>query len=320
MLTLGIDTSNYTTSAAVFDSETMMVIAEKKLLPVKHGEAGLRQSDAVFHHTRQLPEIFSALRAKNADLSHISAIGVSSRPRLANGSYMPCFLCGEGLASTLGSVMNVQVYKTSHQIGHILAALYSAKRLDLLEQPFLAFHVSGGTTDCLYCIPSETVIDTIEVGSSLDLKAGQLIDRTGLMLGLSFPCGAQLERLALSGHCSHTPKAVLKNGSCCLSGFENKAAYMLSSGATKEDIALYILNVCAETIYSMTAAARKIYGELPVIFAGGVMSNKHIKGIIEKRLADVYFSEPEYSCDNAAGAAIYPYIMDKNLKYKWQKK
>ena len=307
MRVLGIDTSNYTTSAAVLDTETMDIVSERMLLPVKNGESGLRQSDAVFHHTKQLPLVISKLRNR-CKLSELSSIGVSVKPRLVEGSYMPCFSCGEGLADSIGSVMNVPVYKTSHQMGHILAALYSANRLDMLLESFLAFHVSGGTTDCLLCTPSPNVMDITEVSTSLDLKAGQLIDRTGVMLGLSFPCGAELERLALSGKLTQTVRPVIKNGSCCLSGFQNKAEDVLKNGECREDIALYVLNVCAETIYSMAKAARERFGNFPIIFAGGVMSDKIIRDFLESRMNDICFGTPYYSCDNAAGAAIYAYI------------
>ena len=194
MKILGLDTSNYTTSAALFDTADGTVKQVKRLLPVKKGELGLRQSDAVFHHTRQLPEIITKLFEDCGEAP--AAVGVSVRPRNIDGSYMPCFLCGEGLADSLGAVNGIPVYKTSHQVGHILAALYSADRLDLAGERFIAFHVSGGTTDCLLAEPDEeNIVRATELGTSLDLKAGQAVDRVGLMLGLDFPCGRGLKRL-----------------------------------------------------------------------------------------------------------------------------
>lgn len=64
---------------------------------------------------------------------------------------MPCFLTGMGTARAVAAVSGVPLYETSHQVGHVLAALYSAGKLGEREKPFLAFHVSGGTTDSLYC-------------------------------------------------------------------------------------------------------------------------------------------------------------------------
>lgn len=307
-LFLGIDTSNYTTSAALYDSDGKKMLSVKKLLPVKAGEAGLRQSDAVFHHTKQLPEMFGRLFSEYGGKADISAIGVSFRPRNIDGSYMPCFLCGEGLADCMGAAMGIPVMKTSHQIGHILAALFSADKLSLINEPFIAFHVSGGTTDCLYCEPSENeLIKVTEISTSLDLKAGQLIDRAGLMLGLRFPCGAELERLSDNASETVKARAVMKNGCCCLSGFENKVRKMLDEGAPKETAARFVLDAVFASVYEMTLFAREKYGDIPVIFAGGVMSDRYICAKLNEKLDKVYFSAPEFSCDNAAGTALYGY-------------
>lgn len=305
---LGVDTSNYTTSAAVYVSEENRIYQCKRLLPVKEGELGLRQSDAVFHHTKQLPDMIEQLFGE----SHLRipmTVTASSRPRNAEGSYMPCFLCGEGFARSYAAAVKAQLYTTSHQVGHILAALYSADKLELVRERFIAFHVSGGTTDCLLCEPDgDDVLKITEIGTSLDLKAGQAVDRTGVMLGLKFPCGLMLEKLAVKADKSFKVRAVLKNGSCCLSGVENKCRTMLENGESRENIAGYCLDFIAETIIAMTAYAEDMYGELPLVFAGGVMSDVIIRDRIISRFPTASFAEPQFSCDNAAGTAIYGYL------------
>lgn len=303
MKILGIDTSNYTTSAALYDTVSGEIKQEKLLLPVKSGELGLRQSDAVFHHTKQLSMVIGRLFDGLGQVPE--AIGVSVRPRNIDGSYMPCFLCGEGLAESISAVTRVPIYKTSHQIGHILAALYSAKRLDLAGEQFIAFHVSGGTTDCLFVQPDEeNILNITEIGTSLDLKAGQAVDRTGVMLGLQFPCGKQLEELAKKSGKQFKIKPVLKDGSCCLSGVENKCKKMLADGVSPEDTAMFCLQYIYSAIRGMTLYALGKYGSVPVVFAGGVMSNKIIRKQLESEFG-AYFAEPEFSCDNAAGTAIF---------------
>ncbi len=308
-LYLGIDTSNYTTSAALYDTVSGVMLQKKKLLPVKEGCLGLRQSDAVFHHTRQLPEIFEGLGIENIIPD---AIGVSVCPRLAEGSYMPCFLCGEGLARSLSVVTGSPVFRTSHQVGHILAALFSADKTDYINSPFLAFHVSGGTTDCLLCTPDkEKIIDITQIGTSLDLKAGQAVDRTGVMLGLSFPCGKELEKLALKSEKSYKVKPVLKGMDCSLSGLQNKCIKMKSDGDLPENIANFCFSYISETIKEMTREALKKYGDMPVVYAGGVMSNT----LIRKKIQSCFradFAEPEFSCDNASGLALYAKIKQEN--------
>lgn len=303
MKILGIDTSNYTTSAALYDTVSEEIMQEKLLLPVKSGELGLRQSDAVFHHTKQLPIVMGKLFDSTAQVP--DAVGVSVRPRNTDGSYMPCFLCGEGLAESVSAVNKIPLYKTSHQIGHILAALYSAKKLELAEEKFIAFHVSGGTTDCLLVQPdSENILNITEIGTSLDLKAGQAVDRVGVMLGLQFPCGKQLEELAEKSGKQFKIKPVLKDGSCCLSGVENKCGKMLAEGVPPEDTAMYCLQYIYSAIRGMTLYALERHGKLPIVFAGGVMSDKIIRKQLESEFG-AYFAEPKFSCDNAAGTAIF---------------
>lgn len=305
---LGIDTSNYTTSAAVYISEENRIVQMKKLLPVKQGELGLRQSDAVFHHTKQLPEQIEQLFA-DISLSSPAAVTASARPRNTEGSYMPCFLAGEGFARSYAAIQRIPLYTTSHQIGHILAALYSSDRLELIKEPFIAFHVSGGTTDCLLCEPdANDIIRITEIGTSLDLKGGQAVDRTGVMLGLGFPCGAELEKLAVNADRHFKVRPVLKNGSCCLSGVENKCRSMLDAGEKPENIAAYCLDFIAETVIAMTSHAVSVHSRLPLVFAGGVMSDKLIRDRILEHFPDASFAEPAFSCDNASGVAIYGWL------------
>lgn len=298
---LGIDTSNYTTSAAVYSSDTNEILQNKKLLPVKEGECGLRQSDAVFHHVNQISEILKNLLLNT---EKITAVAVSARPRNTEGSYMPCFLTGKTAAEIITYTCKSELFYTSHQIGHIAAALYSCGRLDLINEKFIAFHVSGGTTDCILCTPdAEEIISTKPFSSSLDLKAGQAVDRIGLMMGLRFPCGKELEKLAEKSDKHYNIKIKLKGNDCCLSGIENKCKKMLSDGVSKEDTAKYCLEFIGETISCMTQKAIENLGDLPVVYAGGVMSNKLLKNKLQDRF-NAFFAKPEFSCDNAAGVAI----------------
>lgn len=301
---LGIDTSNYTTSCALYCSNSGEIISKKKLLPVKDGERGLRQSDAVFHHTKQLPLLMKELFKNKYE---IEALAYSFAPRLKEGSYMPCFLVGESVGESISSAMCIPSYRTSHQIGHILAALYSCQKLEFLhsDDSFLAFHISGGTTDMLLCrSDKEKILDITEIGSSLDLKAGQCIDRIGVKMEMHFPCGAELEKLALKSCREFKIKPVLKDMNCCLSGLENKCLKLLSDGESREDTAKYCLDYICETIVLMCSNALKKYGQMPVVFAGGVMSNTLIRKKLEERF-DGFFAQPQFSSDNAAGIAIY---------------
>lgn len=311
---LGIDTSNYTTSTAIYNTETDEMIQCKKLLPVKQGGLGLRQSDAVFHHTQQLNILFSKLLQKFS--GNITAIGVSSKPRPCKDSYMPCFTVGLNSAKMLSEALKIPLYTFSHQEGHISSALYSANKRELFNKRFLAFHISGGTTEALMVTPNDNSGFNIDiVAKTLDLNAGQAIDRVGLMLGCTFPCGKELESFALN--CSEDIKVTpaLKNYNCCLSGLENLCDNLLKQGKPKEYIAKFCLTYIEKTIFFMTEKLKKKYNDLPVVYAGGVMSNsiiqKNISGLIE-----CSFATPEYSCDNSAGIAYLAYRKDSYDKSK----
>mgnify|MGYP000699569503 CR=1 FL=1 len=166
--TLGVDTSNYATSLAVFDTAGEVVCAKKRFLPVKPGQLGLRQSDALFHHTTALPEMLHEL-AQEFDLTRIDAVGVSQKPRPAEGSYMPCFLAGVSAATAFSLSRALPLIELTHQQGHIAAALYAAGDFTLFERESLVFHVSGGTTDLLLCHGAERITP---LGTSSDLYAG----------------------------------------------------------------------------------------------------------------------------------------------------
>ena len=270
---LGIDTSNYTTSAALFDDDTGTVTQKKMLLPVKPGEKGLRQSDAVFHHTVQLPQVLTELFSENPGAP--DCVGVSIFPRREKGSYMPCFLVGKAAAEAIRVSENKPLRTFSHQEGHIVAALFSAKRLDLLKETFLAFHVSGGTTEALLVTPNDTDLFSVRiVGQSLDLKAGQLIDRTGVMLSLPFPCGKDLEVLSEHSDKTYNVKPTMKGADCCLSGIENQCQAKYRKGESPADIAKFCMCSVLAALSEMVSVLRKEYGDLPVLFSGGVSSNK----------------------------------------------
>ena len=310
MISLGIDTSNYTTSCALYDSLSDTVIQEKQLLPVKEGEKGIRQSDAVFHHTRQLNAVIGELFSEYE--GGIDIIGVSSKPRSVQGSYMPCFTAGYNTAASLSHVMRKPLYEFSHQQGHIAAAAYSAGVTELLRSPFIAFHVSGGTTEALLVEPDEDgIIRETIIGGTNDLNCGQAVDRVGVMLGLKFPCGPALEALALKSVREFRPKVSVTGGNCNLSGLENKCADMLAGGEAPEDIAKFCLVFITETLRRMTAFCLSEHGSLPVLYAGGVMSNSLIQASLGSEFV-AYFASPEFSCDNAAGIALLAYMKDKN--------
>ena len=301
---LGIDTSNYTTSVAACDDSGEVIANIKKMLDVKEGEKGLRQSDAVFSHIKNFPDISNQVRAEIGEFE-IAAVGVSTVPRDTEGSYMPCFLSGKAVAEMLAATHNVPISYFSHQAGHIMAALYSSGATDeLITNPFVAFHVSGGTTEALYVVPNSHSFDVEIIADTADISAGQAIDRAGVMMGLKFPCGKELEVLA-NEYNGKLPKAKIcvKDAKCNLSGLENLSQKLYKETNDKAYVSAYVLNFVAQTLVALTEQIREKYPEIPIVYAGGVMSNKLLKSKLSA-FDKTYFAEPQFSADNAAGIAI----------------
>lgn len=313
---LGIDTSNYTTSVAVYDSERKAVIHRRKLLPVKEGALGLRQSDALFHHTVQLPELFKDLFSEYR--GNIDAVCVSERPRNVDGSYMPCFLAGVSAGQSVASAMGVPLYKFSHQDGHIAAALFSAERMDLMKAPhFAAFHVSGGTTEAVLVKPNQCSgsFNTEIICASSDLKAGQAIDRVGAAMGIGFPAGKELDKLSLKSVKEYKVKPYIKDGSCSLSGLENKCVKMLRDGEKAEDTAKYCLTYIGASLCEMCNFILERFPDITLVFAGGVLSNTLIRGMIKDKFSEnAVFSLTEFSSDNAVGIAVLGEVVHNGSK------
>lgn len=298
MGTIGIDTSNYTTSIAFFDGEGGENCS--KLLPVKQGELGLRQSDAVFAHIKSLPELsgrlFSHVREK------ITAVGVSTRPRAVEGSYMPCFLVGLSHATLLSNALHVPLVEVSHQQGHVAASLWSAGHLELMDEPHLAWHLSGGTTELLLVEPEGKLVKCTKIGGTTDISAGQLIDRTGQLLGLPFPSGKHLDALSREAAGKDFFRVKCKDMTFSFSGMQNKVQQYFEANGDPAETAAYALRCVAYGVFHATQQALKAYPGLPVVFSGGVASNTLLRQVLEP--LNPIFAQPQYSTDNAMGVAV----------------
>lgn len=291
---LGIDTSNYTTSVALANDEGVVILNKKIPLPVACGERGLRQSDAVFAQIKNLPEALEAVRG-----SDIAAVGVSAFPRDVEGSYMPCFLSGIVAAESASCALDVPLYRFSHQRGHIRAALYSSGREDLVGKRYAAFHVSGGTTEILFVDSGKIEL----IGETLDLNAGQAIDRSGVLMGMKFPCGREMSDYALKGEPPEHPKISVNGLTCNLSGVENKVKSFLAAGYSAEDVSAYVIEFVKMTLDKLCENLLAVYPETEIVFSGGVTSNRYIADHLGKKYG-AFFAAPEFSADNACGTAL----------------
>jgi N6-L-threonylcarbamoyladenine synthase len=299
-VTFGLDTSNYTTSVAFFDGLEGHNIG--RLLEVPEGSLGLRQSDALFQHVKRLPELTATLMGKDPK-EPFQAVGASTRPREVEGSYMPCFLAGESQGRALAQVLGVPFYACSHQQGHVAAAAWSAGCMELLDRPHLAWHLSGGTTELLYVEPDGVLVKARQIGGSSDISAGQLIDRTGQRLGLAFPAGKAVDALSLEATKTAAFPVKVKGASFSLSGIENKMNAMVEQGEVPADICRFVLGSIIHGVEQASKHALSEYPGLPILYAGGVASNRLLRDTMRKSHT-AYFAEPAFSTDNAMGVAI----------------
>lgn len=308
---LGIDTSNYTTSVAALTLDGELVCNLKRPLPVKQGERGLRQSEAVFAHTVNIPSIMQELRTY-VDNAEILAIGVSEKPRNQEGSYMPCFLSGVAVAESISATLGIPLHKFSHQCGHIMAAVYSSRKFDLISLPFAAFHISGGTTELVRVTATECGFNAELLGGTSDLNAGQIIDRVGVYMGIAFPAGPALEECAKNCTAKIPKKKISSSGMTVnLSGLENMAVKLYDDTGDASLTAAFVFDYIGRAISAMIDAYAEKYGKGPIVCAGGVMCNSMIKKMLLERY-EVYFAEPAMSADNAVGIAALTLRAYKN--------
>ena len=303
MKTIGFDTSNYTTSIAYFDGTDGVNCS--RLLPVKPGELGLRQSDAVFSHTKSLPELSGRLFS-HVKGNEIGAIAVSTRPRAVEGSYMPCFMVGYSHAKMLADSCGVPLFEVSHQQGHVAACLWSAGRLDLMDKPHLAWHLSGGTTELLLVEPDGKNVKCTRIGGTTDISAGQLIDRTGQLLELPFPSGKHLDALSKEATMKETFKVKCSNMEFSLSGVQNKVQQFHAVHENPAETAGFALRCVAKAVYIATEQALKAYPGLRVVFSGGVASNSMLREVLKP--LNPIFSPPQFATDNAMGVAVLTFL------------
>ncbi len=305
-LCLGLDTSNYTTSVALFDGKDGRNVG--RLLAVPEGSLGLRQSDALFQHVKRLPELFHVLREEGWLSDPVSAVGASTRPRAVEGSYMPCFLAGTAQGRALADTLGVPFFECSHQQGHVAAAAWSSGHQELMDQPHLAWHLSGGTTELLLVTPDGVNVKAEKLGGTSDISAGQLIDRTGVLLGLPFPAGKAVDALYQETDICLEYRVKLNDLTFSFSGMENKVRQMVDKGEKPANIARFTLDTVINVILRATQEAQRQYPGLPVLCSGGVSSNSQLRSAME-HICHALFAQPQYSTDNAMGVAILTHRM-----------
>lgn len=309
-LYLGIDTSNYKTSVCIYDSEKDTYLHHSLPLSVGQGELGIRQNDAVFMHTKNLSVLISKFEINDLK-NKLLKVGVSTKPRDDENSYMPCFLSGKSVAVSIASVLSIPLYQTSHQMGHVISGVYCNKQEFLSLNKFLAVHLSGGTSELLYVEKENHNYKIKKIGGTLDINAGQLIDRTGVILGLNFPCGAELDMLCRGdANDNFKVKLSIKELYFNLSGHENVTQGMFKQGESYNNIAMYTIKAITLSLNAIIENALLYYKNMPILFTGGVSANTYLREYFLSKYKNIYFTSQELCGDNALGIAYGAFCAD----------
>lgn len=314
---LGIDTSNYKTSVALVTSEGEIICNLQRFLDVKKGERGLRQSVALFQHVNRLPEMIEEAFASLPTDALLDGVAVSSKPRPVEGSYMPVFLAGISAARTIAAARRIPLLTFSHQEGHVAAVRHGSPLED--SERFLSFHLSGGTSECLLVEGDGLAL----AGGSRDLAFGQVLDRVGVAMGFDFPCGQEIDRMALEeirGSSGRTgkagkvkgnllPRIKCEDGYINLSGIETRCQRMLESvtdGVSDGRLSAMLMDRICQAMADQTTQLTEKHHVTDALFAGGVSASQYIRKFLPARLPGIrcYFGEPALSCDNAVGVAL----------------
>ncbi len=307
---MGIDTSCYTTSVALVDEAGDIRLNKQQLLVVDKGKRGLRQSEGVFQHLKNLPLLTEYIR-ESIDPKQIAAICLSVKPRPVSDSYMPVFMVAKCAGQSLANLMGIPYYETSHQENHIMAGLKSAGGPS--SDSFLAIHVSGGTSELLYVKRRNGEFHIEILGSTQDLHAGQFVDRIGVALGLPFPCGPHLEIMAQSLLQESKDTGInipsfVRGLTIGFSGAETYSQRLIEKGSDKNEMALAVYKCLIKTLEKWVDNAVRETGIKEVLLVGGVTSSGIIKSELNKCFKDsgisLYYCEPALAKDNAVGTAL----------------
>lgn len=316
---LGIDTSCYTTSMALVSASGELISQQRKILPVKKGNRGLSQSEALFYHIKQLPSLYHALLADSEmqgfSLAQLKLVTVSERPRPQVDSYMPVFLGGLGFARVIADTLGVPLSVTTHQEGHILAGVWSTG-IDV-RSSFLAVHLSGGTTEILFVRWTERGLSIEKVGGSADIAAGQMVDRVGVALGMQFPAGQELDAFT---YAETAVEGLLQNfsyekGYFSLSGPESDLQRKITQGVAPMVVGKTVWRTISRALAKSLKELGAAYQCHQVLLVGGVAGSRNLRDLLPALLPEqqLFFCDPLYSGDNSVGVALSGkyFILDK---------
>ena len=303
MRVLGIETSCDETGIAIYDTERGL-LSHKLYSQVKlHADyGGVVPELASRDHVRKIiPLIKEAIKEADLEATDIDGIGFTQGPGLVGA-----LLVGASVAKSLAFAWNVPVVGVHHMEGHLLAPMLEADKPDY---PFVALLVSGGHS----MLVDVKALGSYEVlGESIDDAAGEAFDKTAKLLGLDYPGGPLLAKLAEEGEAGHykfpRPMTDRPGLDFSFSGLKTHAANTIraadSDRVTQANIAFAFQQAVVDTLAIKCKRALKQTGRKRLVIAGGVSANKYLrtqlKTVMQNLNGEVYYPSLQYCTDNGA--------------------
>lgn len=307
MLTLTIESSCDETSAAVVrDGRQILSNAVASQIPIHRRYGGVVPELASRSHIRDVHTVIDeALEHAGVELADIEGYGVTAGPGLVGS-----LLVGIETAKSLAWAHDRPCVGLNHLEGHLTAVLLDLPDVPPIEFPYLGMIVSGGHTD-LYVVQEPGVY--VLLGRTRDDAAGEAFDKVAKMLGLGYPGGVEIDRLAVGGdrarHDFPRPMRTTKNFDFSFSGLKTAVLYEIEATGIPHGEALS--DLCASfqaavvdvLVYKALAAAKK-YGTRQIVFSGGVACNAGLRDAAKRAAhgagCEAVFAPPSLCTDNAA--------------------
>ena len=308
MLVLGIESSCDETGIALYDTARGLVGNQLHTQMAMHAEYGgvVPELASRDHIRRVLPLAKEVLAESGQTLADVDVVAYTRGPGLAGA-----LLVGAGVACALGAALNKPVLGVHHLEGHLLSPFLSA---DPPEFPFVALLVSGGHTQLMRV----DGVGRYEIlGETIDDAAGEAFDKSAKLMGLGYPGGPALSRLAEQGSATafKLPRPLLHSGDLDFSFAGLKTAVLTQAkklgdelDARKADLAASTEAAIVEVLVKKTLAALKQTGLKRVVVAGGVGANRHLRAQLNAACAAakvrVHYPELHLCTDNGAMIAM----------------
>ncbi|MDP1682102.1 MAG: tRNA (adenosine(37)-N6)-threonylcarbamoyltransferase complex transferase subunit TsaD [Burkholderiales bacterium] len=303
MLVLGIETSCDETGIALYDTESGLLSHALYSQVHMHEEYGgvVPELASRDHIRRVLPLTRQILDQAGLQLTDLSAIAYTEGPGLAGA-----LLVGASIAASLGFALKLPIVGVHHLEGHLLAPLLEP---DPPAFPFVALLVSGGHTQLMRV---DGVGQYQLLGETLDDAAGEAFDKSAKLMGLGYPGGPALARLAQTGQIGHykLPRPMLHSGDLNFSFSGLKTAVMLiakQAALNHANLAAEVQEAITDVLAAKSIAALKQTGLTRLIVAGGVGANARLRERLSQAVppgAAVYYPKLEFCTDNGAMIAF----------------